>query len=122
MSLCEICGNWPSVHKHHRKLRSQGGTDGPTMDLCAPCHQYVHDHPKNSYEQGWLIHSWDEATALAEGEQGGARGKLGRSSVAHSDRSRSSTADIFPAAPAVSDQRVSLSASAEVCPTCGRKK
>lgn len=50
-----------AVHKHHRKLRSQGGTDHPTNLLftCFPCHHYIHMNPAISYANGWLIHSWD---------------------------------------------------------------
>ena len=24
------------------------------------CHGWVHNHPAESYEAGWLVHSWDE--------------------------------------------------------------
>lgn len=50
-----------ATNRHHRKLRIQGGTDDRdnTLDLCGSgtigCHGYVHHHPAESYERGWLI-------------------------------------------------------------------
>lgn len=47
---------------HHRKMRSQGGghTASNLLHLCFPCHTYVHEHPADSYANGWLLHSWDD--------------------------------------------------------------
>lgn len=52
-----------AVHMHHRKRRSQGGTNDPTnlIAVCVACHSYIHNHPAISYERGWLVHSWDAA-------------------------------------------------------------
>jgi hypothetical protein len=65
--LCEKCGiSLPdSFAAHHRKLRSQGGKD--TLDnavaLHHECHNLgtksVHLNPKVSYENGFMVHSWD---------------------------------------------------------------
>jgi hypothetical protein len=65
---CEKCGGalpegWAA---HHRKLRSQGGKD--TLDnvvaLHHECHNLgtksVHLNPKQSYEDGFMVHSWDK--------------------------------------------------------------
>jgi 5-methylcytosine-specific restriction endonuclease McrA len=45
-----------AIHVHHRQLRSQGGTNalGNLLHTCLQCHVYIHDHPKLSYERGWL--------------------------------------------------------------------
>ena len=42
---------------HHRKLRSQGGSNSEVnlLYVCFPCHEWIHAHPKTSYERGWLI-------------------------------------------------------------------
>ena len=49
------------AHRHHVILRSQGGHDGPTLDVCAPCHLHIHANPAEAYERGWLRHRWDAA-------------------------------------------------------------
>ena len=55
---CEfpLC-NAPGAHGHHRLPRSQGGKD--TLEnclwLCAHHHDYVHLHPAESYERGWML-------------------------------------------------------------------
>ena len=61
-TLCEahspVCGG-PVVDRHHRLLRKHGGCDCPenTLDLCDPCHDYVHAHPAEAYRRGWLLRS-----------------------------------------------------------------
>jgi hypothetical protein len=61
----EVCER-AAVHVHHRKLRSQGGSNDPVnlIDVCFACHNWIHLHPAISYEQGWLLHSTDEETPL----------------------------------------------------------
>lgn len=46
-----------AVHVHHRKLRSHGGSNDPSnlLDLCTPCHEWIHAHPAVSYERGWMV-------------------------------------------------------------------
>ena len=53
-------------HIHHRKLRSQGGTNSANnlIDVCTPCHNWIHAHPALSYERGWLIHGYADETPL----------------------------------------------------------
>jgi len=48
-------------HIHHRKLRSQGGDNlaKSLLHVCFKCHRYIHDHPAESYERGWLIRAFD---------------------------------------------------------------
>ncbi len=50
------------MHKHHRKLRSQGGDDKPAniMHITPEFHTYIHENPGESYANGWLVKSWDE--------------------------------------------------------------
>jgi hypothetical protein len=59
--VCQLgpvgCGGGPAVH--HRRLRSQGGTNDPLnlVLLCDMHHQHVHEHPAWSYDNGWLVRS-----------------------------------------------------------------
>lgn len=63
---CVKCGKplREPVAVHHRKLRKHGGQDDLTnlIALCSPCHNIapgsVHQNPKISYENGWLVPSW----------------------------------------------------------------
>lgn len=43
-------------HLHHRLMRSAGGphTVENLIDVCPPCHEWIHGHPALSYEQGLL--------------------------------------------------------------------
>lgn len=52
-------------HVHHRRRRSQGGSDAPDnlLGLCNTGHSFVHDHPKLSFEKGWLLHALPVTTA-----------------------------------------------------------
>ena len=51
----------PVTQRHHRKLRRQGGSDeaANTLDVCSPCHDFIHANPQKSYTAGWLLHAWD---------------------------------------------------------------
>jgi 5-methylcytosine-specific restriction endonuclease McrA len=56
---CEVSGphcTGGGDHLHHRLMRSQGG--GHTTDnlllACATDHRYIHSHPEESYQRGWL--------------------------------------------------------------------
>ena len=55
----EVCER-QAVHVHHRKLRSQGGSHQAVnlLDLCGPCHDWIHAHPDEAVERGWLLRSW----------------------------------------------------------------
>lgn len=46
-------------HSHHRKMRSQGGTDRVEniLGLCSHCHAWIHANPNVSYTLGWLVKS-----------------------------------------------------------------
>jgi hypothetical protein len=40
---CELCDRQvPVLTTHHLVPRSQGGQDGPRLDLCLPCHKQLH--------------------------------------------------------------------------------
>ena len=68
---CMICGLYlltsATPHSfHHRLMRSQGHgyaglhQPGNLILLCGTgttgCHGYVHAHPAESYDNGWLVH------------------------------------------------------------------
>jgi 5-methylcytosine-specific restriction endonuclease McrA len=67
---CLKCGRplQDPVAVHHRKLRKHGGTDclSNLIALCSPCHNIapnsVHQNPRDSYERGYLVKSWDDPT------------------------------------------------------------
>lgn len=44
---------------HHRLRRAQGGkgTLKNGLWVCRACHSFIHDHPAESFERGWLIRS-----------------------------------------------------------------
>lgn len=51
---------------HHILTRSRGGRkDSDLLDpanvltVCRRCHEFVHQHPAESAERGWLRHGWD---------------------------------------------------------------
>jgi 5-methylcytosine-specific restriction endonuclease McrA len=45
-----------AMHAHHIKRRSGQGKHDPEnlVDLCAPCHEWVHANPKQSMDAGLL--------------------------------------------------------------------
>jgi len=54
-----------AVHVHHKRRRSQGGTDDPEnlLHLCRKGHDFVHANPEISFRMGWLLHALPVATA-----------------------------------------------------------
>jgi len=52
----------PLMHKHHRKMRSQGGKGGShnILKVSPELHEMIHAHPEAAYKHGLLVHSWDE--------------------------------------------------------------
>ena len=58
--MCEAGTNncvGPAGQVHHRK-----GRDGELVDnldyllaVCYACHDYIHSHPHESYERGWMV-------------------------------------------------------------------
>jgi hypothetical protein len=60
---CDCCGSSllvSEMHVHHRRLRSQGGSNDVSnlLALHDRCHASVHQNPRLSYEMGWLVPSW----------------------------------------------------------------
>lgn len=66
--LCQRCGlsvvctdegvEHDFGHVHHVLPRSRGGkNDGstPLLLVCGMCHEFIHGHPYESVEKGWLI-------------------------------------------------------------------
>lgn len=63
---CLICNT--SIYqtvgaRHHRKMRSQAEKSvkhsvANLILVCEPCHRMIHAHPAQSYENGWLVHSY----------------------------------------------------------------
>jgi 5-methylcytosine-specific restriction protein A len=54
---------------HHRKLRGMGGskllnTPSNLISLCRKCHNWTHAHPADSYNAGYLVHSWDNPETI----------------------------------------------------------
>jgi len=56
--VCEICASARSTDIHHKFAgadRNKYQNDTSTwMSLCRICHDYIHQHPKESREKGWL--------------------------------------------------------------------
>jgi 5-methylcytosine-specific restriction endonuclease McrA len=65
--LCEICRSVPLTEVHHRKRRSQGGTNdlANLLGLCEADHKRVHANPSVSYDKGWLLRRSDPETSWA---------------------------------------------------------
>jgi hypothetical protein len=51
---------------HHRRLRSQGGTNDLHNLLAVDphCHRKIHDNPLASYICGFLVHSWTDPESI----------------------------------------------------------
>lgn len=54
--LCEFpfC-NQPSVECHHKAGRVGENMYKHFMAVCHTHHEYIHQHPKESYENGWML-------------------------------------------------------------------
>ena len=53
---CERCGIWGASDLHHKAGRAGKRLYDETnfMAVCRNCHDYIHRHPKESIEKGWL--------------------------------------------------------------------
>lgn len=51
-----------TVHRHHRRMRSQGGSDDSSniMLVTPQQHVWIHLNPAKAYEMGWLVKSWQD--------------------------------------------------------------
>lgn len=54
--MCEICGINKAVDIHHRRGRRGKGllVIAWWMGLCRSCHSWIHEHPKEAREKGFL--------------------------------------------------------------------
>jgi hypothetical protein len=65
--MCRRC-SCPAADCHHRKPKGMGGTSDTErafglaglISVCRECHSWIHAHPEISYEEGWLVHSWQD--------------------------------------------------------------
>lgn len=68
---CVRCGtahHWAGLDIHHRRPRSHpfDGLHEPSnlIVLCGSgttgCHGWVHAHPQEAYDHGWLVHSYQQ--------------------------------------------------------------
>jgi len=50
------------IHRHHRKLRSQGGADTAPNVILIPdsLHAWIHANPQKAYELGLMVKSYDD--------------------------------------------------------------
>jgi hypothetical protein len=55
------------LHRHHRKLRSQGGTDRPCnlIPLCASAHRWAHEHPQRAHQLDLIRFGWQDEEGAA---------------------------------------------------------
>ena len=54
---------------HHRKLKGIGGSkllDTPAnlISVCRYCHTWIHAHPSDAYNSGYMVHSWDNPETM----------------------------------------------------------
>lgn len=56
--MCELKCNRIASEMHHRKLRSHGDHRPENcLHLDTRCHEWIHAHPMESHERGWLVRS-----------------------------------------------------------------
>jgi hypothetical protein len=59
--VCECCGAAPGTHLHHRQLRRSGDhTATNLLDLCATCHQRLHNRVRFALDQGMIVSAYDD--------------------------------------------------------------
>ena len=53
---CEKCGRFGTILHHKNGRTGERLYDiNYFMAVCDPCHKWIHEHPKESREKGWLI-------------------------------------------------------------------
>src|SRR5262245_27138303 len=60
---CEKCGDdlHGQVERHHRQRRRAGGDAlSNLLMLCTRCHTYVHTHPAEARDHGWIVSAYAE--------------------------------------------------------------
>jgi hypothetical protein len=63
---CARDGSTRDLHVHHRMLRSAGSDERACnrVTLCAACHRWVHGHPAEALEQGWLTGRYQDPAEI----------------------------------------------------------
>jgi hypothetical protein len=58
-NIADVCQS-QGAHRHHRKRRSQGGSNdlANIILVCHACHGAIHEHPKWSRDHGLLLSRW----------------------------------------------------------------
>ena len=66
LGRCEWCGKAMPVDAHHRLLKSHGGQDRAWVcaAVCRACHDYIHDHPVEAGDRGFIVESWDDPATV----------------------------------------------------------
>lgn len=55
MGACIRCGG-PGQDLHHRQRRRDGDHQiGNCVTVCRTCHSYVHAHPEEARDNGWIV-------------------------------------------------------------------
>lgn len=45
-----------AVHQHHKRGRGKELNNASLLlDVCSECHAWIHSHPTESYENGWMV-------------------------------------------------------------------
>ena len=54
---CERCGYAGNLDLHHKAGRAGTNYTNPDtfMAVCRPCHDWIHQHPRESRVAGWLV-------------------------------------------------------------------
>lgn len=55
---CEVCLTSEATSVHHAAGRLNDLLTDTTyfFAVCEECHAYIHAHPNESYERGWMVH------------------------------------------------------------------
>jgi len=60
---CQRCGKEGRLERHHRRAKASGGSGARAhtqcacngVKLCRGCHRWVHVHPADAREAGWIV-------------------------------------------------------------------
>lgn len=66
-SRCEVCDRMliGSAERHHRQRREVGGDRYANLILIHPeCHTWVHAHPYEAREKGWIVSAYADPLSV----------------------------------------------------------